>query len=264
MRIEYRWGEGHDERLPAFADDLVKRQVALIICGGSPSSSLAAKAATSTIPIVFTTGLDPIKLGLVPSLNRPGGNVTGIAFLVSQLTAKRVELLHQLLPKAKTIAALFNTDSRNTPPVRKEFEDAARSIGLQLHVLMASTESQIDSAFAVLAECKPDLLLVGNDPFFNSNRARIVALAARCAVPAIYEWREFVADGGLMSYDTRITEAYHQAGIYAARILNGEKPADLPVMQSTKFELVINLKTAKTLGISVPSNLLALADEVIE
>ncbi len=264
LRIEYRWGEGHDERLPALAADLAARHVALIVSGGSASSTLAAKAATSTIPIVFTTGLDPIKLGFVSSLNRPGGNVTGVAFLVSQLTAKRVELLHQLLPEAKSITGLFNPGNPNTPSTRKEFEDAAQSMGLQFHVLTAGTESQIDAALATLNERKTDLLLVGNDPFFNSYRARIVALAGRVAVPAIYELREFVAVGGLMSYGTSITEAYHQVGIYAGRILNGEKPANLPVMQSTKFQLAINLKTAKTLGIKVPPNLLALADEVIE
>lgn len=264
LRIEYRWGEGHDERLSALAADLAARHVALIVSGGSATSTLAAKAVTSTIPIVFTTGLDPIKLGLVPSLNRPGGNITGVAFLVSQLTAKRVELLHRLLPQAKTITGLFNSDNPDTPPTEKEFDDAAQSIGLQLHVLTASSEDQIDAAFAALNQHKTDLLLVGNDPFFNSNRARIIALAERCAVPAIYELREFVAAGGLMSYGTSITEAYRQAGVYAGRILNGEKPANLPVTQSTKFELAINLKTAKALGIAVPSNLLAIADEVIE
>lgn len=264
FRFEYRWAEGHDDRLSALAADLVRLHVDLILGGGSPSATLAAKATTSTIPIVFTTGLDPIKLGLVPSLNRPGGNVTGVAFLVSQLTAKRVEHLHQLLPGAKTIAGLFNPDNPETPVTRKEFEDAARAMGLHPQALSAATTNEIDSAFARLGGSKPDALFVGNDPFFNNNREKIVALAARHAVPASYELREFVTDGGLMSYGTSITEAYRQAGIYAARILNGEKPADLPVIQSTKFEFVLNLKTAKTLGISVPSNLLALADEVIE
>ncbi len=197
-------------------------------------------------------------------LNRPGGNITGIAFLVTQLTAKRLELLHELIPKVTTVAALFNFKNLNTVSNRKDLEEAAREFGLKLVVLAASTESEIDAAFASLAEQKAGSLFVAADPLFNSNRDKVIALASRYAVPAIYELREFVAAGGLMSYGTSITEAYHQAGIYGGRILKGENPADMPVMQSTKFDLVINLKTAKALGLTIPPSLLALANEVIE
>ncbi|MGA7432438.1 MAG: ABC transporter substrate-binding protein [Xanthobacteraceae bacterium] len=223
-----------------------------------------AKAATSTIPIVFTTGVDPVKAGYVVSLNRPGGNVTGVAFLVTQLGAKRLGLLHQLLPNVTTIGTLFNRNHPNTASDLNNAENAARSMGLQLHGLFASTESEIDAAFAALVGVRAGALLVGPDPFFLSNRHKIVALAANYAVPAAYELREFVDAGGLMSYGTGITDANYQAGLYIARILQGEKPGDLPVIQSTKFEFVINLKAAKTLGLTVPPTLLATADEAIE
>ena len=264
LRIEERWGEGHDERLPAMAAGLVRQGVALIMCGGSPRSTLDAKAATSTIPIVFATGLDPVKAGFVYNLNRPGGNVTGATFLAAQLSAKRLGLLHQLLPNVTTVAALLNLKHPTGIADKNDLESATRLTELKLHILSADSESEIEAAFAALPMLNPGALLVGADPFFTSNRRRIVALAARSALPAIYDLRAFADDGGLMSYGANINEAYRQAGIYAGRILKGEKPGDLPVVQSAKFEFVINLKTAKTLGLNVPPTLLAIADEVIE
>ena len=264
LRIEERWGEGHDDRLPGMAADLVRQGVALIMCGGSPASTLAAKTATSAIPIVFATGLDPVKAGFVDNINRPGGNVTGAAFLAAQLSAKRLGLLHQLVPNVTAVAALLNLKHPTGVTENTDLESAAQSLGLKLHILFANSEGEIDAAFAALPALNPGALVVGADPFFNSNRRKIVALAARSGLATVYELRDFADDGGLMSYGASIAEAYRQAGMYAGRILKGEKPGDLPVVRSAKFEFVINRKTAKALGLTVPPSLLAIADDVIE
>jgi len=260
--IEYRWAENEVDRLPALATDLVRRQVNVIVAPGGLPPTLAAKAATSIIPIVFVIASDPVRLSLVTSLARPGGNLTGINFLTGELTAKRLELLRELVPKATRVAVLINaTNLENT---ERDIETAARTIGLQIQVLNASTIREINAAFGALAREPPDSLFVGLDPFFNSRRIQLVHLATRTAVPASYPAREFAEVGGLMSYGANIADAWRQAGSYAGRILKGAKPADLPVVQSSKFELVINAQTATMLGIKVPSSLLAIADEVIE
>ena len=264
VAIEYRWAEGQYERVPALAADLVHRQVAAIATSGGENPALAAKAATATIPIVFVVGSDPVKMRLVASLARPGGNATGVNFFSLELVEKRVGLLLDLIPTALSIAILVNPDFAPAMANAKDAEAAIRGAGKQVVIYNARSESEIASAFTTMAQSPPGALLVGADPFFNSRRTQIVAWALRHALPAIYESREFAQAGGLISYGTSVPEAYRQQGIYVGRILKGEKPIDLPVMQLTKFELVINLTTAKVLGLTIPPGILAIADEIIE
>jgi putative ABC transport system substrate-binding protein len=262
IAIEFRSAEDHADRLPALVAELISRPVAVIIA--NHTSALAAKAATTAVPIVFASGSDPVRDGLVASLSRPGSNITGVVFFTGELGTKQLELLRQLVAKATTIAMLVNPNSPETETERRDVQRAARSIGQQLLILDVSTEHDIETAFATFVQRGAGALLCGSGPFLNSNRERVVALAARYALPVSYSWREAVMAGGLMSYGTSTSDAYRYAGIYTGRILKGEKPADLPVMRSTKFDFVINLKTAKTLGLEIPPTLLALADEVVE
>jgi putative ABC transport system substrate-binding protein len=265
VAIEYRWAEGRYDRLPALAADLVDRKVDVTAASGGDLGSRAAKNATSTIPIVFAVGGDPVELGLVASLARPGGNLTGISVLAIELNPKRLELLSEVVPQAKVIALLVNPNSPNAERVMQDVQEAARAKGLQLHILKASTESEIGSAFDSLVQLHAGGLVIHADPFFiTSRRGQLVELAARHAVPAITGSREFAAAGGLISYGASLTALNRQVGIYVGKILNGAKPADLPVQQPTTFELVVNLKTAKALGLTVPPSILAHADEVIE
>jgi len=265
VAIEFRWAKSQYDRLPGLATDLVRRQVAIIVATGGSVSAIAAKSMTTTIPIVFTSGGDPVQLGLVASLNRPGGNVTGVNLFTSTLAAKRLELLHELVPTAKVIAMLVNPANPNSEPDTRAVQAAGPAIGVQIVVLKASNGAEIGKAFDALSQHKVDAILVGADPLFdNSGRDQMIVLTARHAIPAIYDWRDVTVAGGLVSYGSNLAEGYRLAGIYAGRILKGAKPADLPVQQPSKFEFVINLKTAKALGLTIPNQMQLLADEVIE
>ena len=264
VAIEYRWAEFKDERLPAMADDLVRRQVAVIVATGSTAAASAAKAATATIPIVFGAGGDPVKEGLVGSLNRPAGNITGVTPFTYVLGAKQLELLHQMVPTASTIAVLVNQNNADSDAQLRDVQAAARKLGLRILALAVSSDRELETVFATLVRERAGALLIASDAFFTAHRVQLAVLTARHAVPAIYTLREFPMAGGLMSYAADLADTYRQLGVYVGRILKGTKPADLPVMQPTKFQLVINLKTARTLGLSVPDRLLVLADEVIE
>jgi putative ABC transport system substrate-binding protein len=265
VAIEYRWAEGHNDRLPALAADLVRRRVTVIAAPGSTPAALAAKAATSTIPIIFWIGGDAARLGLVKSLNRPEGNITGLTTLNVMLGPKRLELLHELIPAASAMALLVNpTDQINTEIIMREVQEAARTFGLELHVLRASTDDDLEIAFAKVIPLRASGLVIATDAFFSSRLEQLAELGTRHEVPATYQFREFVAAGGLMSYGGNIMDAFHGAGVYTGRILRGEKPQDLPVQQVTKVELYINLMTAKKLGLNVPNPLSGRADEIIE
>jgi putative ABC transport system substrate-binding protein len=263
VAIEYRWAEGHYDRLPALASDLVRRRVAVIVAP-TQDAALAAKAATSTIPIVFNTGGDPVGFGLVTSMNRPGGNATGVSMFTNQLEAKRLGLLHEMVPKAMSVGVLINPDKATAESQLQEVQVAARSIGLQIHVRRVNNDRGLDAAFESLVQAGAGALMATADPFFAGQRARLVGLAAKHRLAAVWEWPDFVEGGGLMSYGTNIVDSYRQVGAYTGKILQGEKPAEMPVVQPVTFVTAINLKTAKTLGIEVPATLLARADQVVE
>ena len=264
VAVEYRWAEGQYERLPELASDLVRQQVSVIFVGGGAPAEIAVKAATTTIPIVFSTGGDPVRSGLVASLNQPSGNITGVYHFATGLEAKRLGLLHEMLPKATPIAVLINPNYADAENQLRDVQEAAARLGVQLVVVRANAESDFNAAFSTAVQQLSGALLVCASPFFNNRREQLVVLAARHALPTIYEWRDFAAAGGLMSYGTSLADAYRQVGVYVGQILKGAKPADLPIVQATRFEFVINLSTAKAFGIEVPPTLLARADEVIE
>ena len=264
VAIEFRWAEGHYDRLPMLAADLVRIGVAVIVATGGTTSAVAAKQTTTTIPIVFSTGGDPVKQGLVASINRPGGNITGVNVLTTGLEAKRLEILHEVLPSASVIGVLINPNNVSAEAQSIIVQDAGRTMGQKVLILHASSERDFEAVFATMVQSRIDAVIVAADPFFSSHRDQLIALTARYRIPAIYEWHEFVQAGGLMSYGSDLAEGYHQIGIYAGRVLKGEKPGDLPIVQSTKVQFAINLKTAKTLGLTFPLALLGRADEVIE
>jgi putative ABC transport system substrate-binding protein len=265
VAIEYRWAEGHNDRLPAMAADLVRREVIVIAAPASVAAALAAKSATSTIPIVFETGADPVALGLIANLNRPGGNITGITSLNAQVGPKRLELLHEIVPTATTFALLVNpTNPKNAEAATQDLQEAARQLGLQLHVLNASTEGDFDTVFATLVQLRLGGLVIANETFYSTRSKKLAELGLRHSIPAIHQSREFAAFGGLMSYGGSVTQSHYQAGVYVGRILKGGEVGDLPVQQVTKVELTINLKTAKAFGLTVPLPLIGRADEVIE
>ena len=264
VTVEFRWAEGQYDRLPTLATELVNRGIAVLVATGGSTSALAAKAATTTIPIVFSTGGDPVQEGLVVSLDQPGGNSTGVSLLTNVLVAKRLEILREVVPNASVIGMLLNPRGAGAKAQLEDVEKAARTIGQQVHILRASSEREFEAVFATFAQTRIGALLVGADPLFSSRRDQLVALAARHRIPSIYEWREYAEAGGLMSYGSDLADGYHQVGIYVGRILKGEKPADLPVVQLTKVEFVLNLKTARSLGLTISLPLLGRADEVIE
>ena len=264
VAIEFRWAEGQYDRLPTLATELVNRGIAVLVATGGSTSALAAKAATTTIPIVFSTGGDPVKEGLAASLDQPGGNSTGVSLLTNVLMAKRLEILREVVPNASTIGVLLNPGGAGAKAQLEDVEKAARTIGQQVHILRASSERELEAVFATIVQTRIGALLVGADPFFNIRRDQLVALAARDRIPSIYEWREYAEAGGLMSYGSDLADGYHQVGLYVGRILKGEKPVNLPVVQLTKVEFVLNLKTARSLGLTISLPLLGRADEVIE
>jgi putative ABC transport system substrate-binding protein len=265
ITIEYRWADGHSDRLQELAADLVRRQVAVIATPGSTAAALAAKAATKTIPIIFTTGADPVEAGLVTTLNRPGGNITGVSTLNVKVGPKRLELLHEVIPSAGVLALLVNPNNPVlTEPLSRDSQSAARALGLELHILHASNDSEIEAAFVTLNGMHAGGLVIGSDSFFNSRSAQLATLALQHSIPAVYQYRDFTAAGGFISYGGSLTDTFQLTGMYAGRVLNGEKPAELPVQQSTKVELIVNLKTARALGLTVPTALLVRADEVVE
>jgi putative ABC transport system substrate-binding protein len=264
LAIEYRWATGQYDRMPAMAAELARRPVTVLVTAGGEPAALAAKAATSIIPIVFVIGGDPVKVGLVASYNRPGGNATGTSILTSTLEPKRLGLLHELVPQATTIAVLLNPNFQASEGQERDVQEAGRALGVHIHILRASSDRDIEAAFEIVAQQRIAALAVGADPFFDTRRDTLVALAARQMVPAIYHFREFAAAGGLASYGIDVSDSHRQIGVYVGQILKGAKPAELPVLQPTKLELIINIKSARALGLQVPDKLLALADEVIE